>query len=202
MIGRLCGKIIAKQPPELIIDVGGVGYEVYAPMSTFYQLPEQSDDIRLFTHLVVREDAQLLYGFYSEQERGLFRALIRVSGVGPKLALTILSGMDTDTFVQCIHQNDSASLTSIPGIGKKTAERLLIETRDSLKKWQTNVAANASNTIAPAQRIQQDAIDALTALGYKPHDAQRAIKQIYQSDYSSEQLIRLALKQMMVAAGG
>src|SRR3990167_8775529 len=139
MITHICGTLLDKQAPLLTIDVNGIGYEIFAPMSTFYQLPDVGNKITLLTHFVVREDAQLLFGFHSDQERKLFRALIKVNGVGPKLALTILSGMETDHFVQCIHAQDTTSLTNIPGVGKKTAERLMIEMRDALAHWGLNI---------------------------------------------------------------
>ncbi len=194
MIGRLQGILVEKQAPSLIIDVQGVGYEVNAPMSTFYHLPELGEKVSLHIHMVVREDAQLLYGFYTERERALFRSLIKVNGVGPKLALTILSGLDPDSFVQCIQNNDSSRLTGIPGIGKKTAERLIIETRDALSKW--DVQANTQvDGLAPSN-TQQDAISALTTLGYKNNDAKRAVEKIYNAELRSEELIRLALQSM------
>jgi len=191
MIGFLHGIIIEKQPPLLIIDVGGIGYEVLAPMSTFYHLPDLKQTITLLTHLVVREDAHLLYGFYQRQERDLFRALIKVNGVGPKLALCVLSGITTQEFVQCVQNNDVSRLVHIPGIGKKTAERLVIETRDALSAWNAETTASA---LTPEQRTIQDAVSALTALGYKPHEAQRAIKQVQHPGRHSEDLIRLALQ--------
>lgn len=195
MIGQLRGTILDKQPPHLLLDVAGVGYEISAPMSTFYQLPDVGADITLFTHLVVREDAQLLYGFYQQHERRLFRSLIKVNGVGPKLALTILSGIEPDDFVACITNQDVARLTCIPGIGKKTAERLLIETRDALAKWQ---GSDHQQTDIPtgAQQSVNDAVSALTALGYKAQDAKRIINKIHDPQLSSEQLIRQALKHM------
>lgn len=195
MIGRLQGTIIDKQPPLLILDVAGVGYEVHAPMSTFYQLPEIDEKVTLLTHLVVREDAQLLYGFAQAHERTLFRTLIKVSGVGPKLALTILSGIEPDYFVQCIRNNDSSRLVNIPGIGKKTAERLVIETRDALADWQSNDHGTPT-AIALAGNSNQDAISALTTLGYKPNEAKKAVTQVQQADMTSEQIIRLALQKM------
>ena len=179
------------------MNVGGVGYEVSAPMSTFYQLPDIGGEITLLTHLVVREDAQLLYGFYHKQERQLFRALIKVNGVGPKLALTILSGIEADQFVQCIRQGNSASLVRIPGIGKKTAERLIIETRDALKTWQSSQQTALGDNSARPESALQDAIDALCALGYKPNEAKQALDAVYEADVPSEQLIRQALKRMV-----
>lgn len=191
MIGFLRGTIVDKQPPLLMIDVGGLGYEIHAPMSTFYHLPDLQQTVTLLTHLVVREDAHLLYGFYQRQERDLFRALIKVNGVGPKLALSILSGITTHEFVQCVQDNDVSRLVHIPGIGKKTAERLIIETRDALAHWATETITGA---VSSEQHYIQDAISALTALGYKPSDAQRAIKQVQHSGRNSEELIRLALQ--------
>src|SRR3990167_11346546 len=138
MITHLCGLLLSKKAPLLTIDVNGIGYEIHAPMSTFYQLPDVGTKLTLLIHFVVREDAHLLFGFSTEQERKLFRALIKVNGVGPKLGLTILSGMETDHFVKCIHAQDTASLVNIPGIGKKTAERLMIEMRDALSNWENN----------------------------------------------------------------
>lgn len=198
MIGRIRGIIIEKQPPLLIIDVNGVGYEVHAPMSTFYHLPDLNQTVTLVTHQVVREDAQLLYGFYHHHERDLFRALIKVNGVGPKLALGILSGIEAREFVQCVQDKDITRLVHIPGIGKKTAERLVIETRDALAHWAMDFAvSNPTQTIPTAERHIQDAISALLALGYKPIDAQRAIKQIQHNGHSSQELIRLALQKMV-----
>lgn len=195
MIGRLQGIIIDKQPPLLILDVSGVGYEIYAPMSTFYHLPDIAQKIILLTHLVVREDAHLLYGFYHARERDLFRALIKVNGVGPKLALSVLSSITVSEFVHCVNHKDISRLVHIPGVGKKTAERLIIETRDALADW------TAENITIPAlsteQRYVQDAISALTALGYKPNEAQRAIKQVQPHGHNSEELIRLALQKIV-----
>lgn len=195
MIGFLRGTIIEKHPPLLMIEVGGVGYEVYAPMSTFYHLPDLQQPVTLLTHLVVREDAHLLYGFGQRQERDLFRALIKVNGVGPKLALGILSGITTHEFVQCVQDNDVSRLVHIPGIGKKTAERLVIETRDALAHWSSTAAI--APTLSAEQRYIEDAISALTTLGYKPNEAQRAIKQVQHQGRNSEELIRLALQKMV-----
>ena len=197
MIGRLKGTVLTKQPPLLIIDIHGVGYEVYAPMSTFYQLPELKQETVLLTHLVTREDAQLLYGFITEHERELFRALIKVNGVGPKLALTILSGMEPDAFVRCVQNGDIASLTRVPGVGKKTAERLVIEMRDALTKWQ-HANEQLTNDLPQANGShKQDAISALTTLGYKANDAKKAIEKVFQPQLSAEEMIRVALQQMV-----
>jgi len=192
MIGRLTGQLLLKKPPMLLIDVQGVGYEVFAPMSTFYHLADDTQ-VTLITHFVVREDQQTLYGFSTEKERELFRTLIKVSGVGPKLALTILSGIEADQFVHVVNQNDIVSLVKIPGIGKKTAERLLVEMRDKLSDWAiSSVAALSDN----GSQVSQDAISALISLGYKNHDAKRAVEAVYQAGQPSEQVIRLALQQM------
>jgi Holliday junction DNA helicase RuvA len=193
MIGFLRGIIVRKQPPQLVLDVHGVGYEVEAPMSTFYGLPEAGAEVLLHTHLVVREDAHILFGFGSEGERRLFRALLRVNGVGPKLALTILSGISVEGFLRCVREGDSASLTRLPGIGKKTGERLLIEMRDRLEQLGASPAgANA--------HPRDEAQSALVALGYRPQEAQHMLQAIKDSDLSSEELIRRAL-QSAVRAG-
>ncbi|MGI0116989.1 Holliday junction branch migration protein RuvA [Zooshikella sp. RANM57] len=199
MIGRLKGVLIIKQPPELMIDVQGVGYELEAPMSSFYQLPEVGGEVTLFTHLAIRDDAHQLYGFVTQQERMLFRALIKVNGVGPKLALTILSGMETQDFVHSIQRQDTATLVKLPGVGKKTAERLLIEMRDRLKGWETDSGSLfAIPSDQPGEHdVLQDAVSALQALGYKASDAEKAIKTHYQAGATREELIRLALKGMV-----
>ena len=198
MIGRLRGVLTEKQPPWLLLDVGGVGYEVEAPMSTFFVLPATGTEVSLFTHLVVREDAQLLYGFWAQTERRLFRELIRISGVGPRVALAILSGMDAAEFARCLQNEDSTALTRIPGIGKKTAERLLVEMRDRLKDWNlTPASLDGSGPAAAAQADSStaDAASALVALGYKPAEVDRLIKKHATPDMSTEQLIRAVLKQ-------
>lgn len=201
MIGRLRGRILHKLPPMLLIDVQGVGYEVEAPMSTFYQLPEVGDEVQLFTHLVVREDAHLLFGFASEEERHLFRTLIRVNGVGAKMALTILSGMEADDFARCIREGDTVRLTRLPGVGKKTAERLVIEMRDRLRDFLQSVTAapitsQGGNTTG---NHIEDAISALISLGYKPQEASRYVHAVAGEvpdgeSWSSETIIREALK--------
>ena len=197
MIGRIRGKLLEKQAPELLVDVNGVGYEIQAPMTTIYQLPPLGEAVDLFTHLVVREDAQLLYGFASSEDRALFRALIKVNGVGPKLALTILSGMDVADFVRCVRDGDSAGLVRLPGVGKKTAERLLIEMRDRLRDWHADgvaVGEGAATLPARAGDRLQDAESALIALGYKPQEAAKMIAAVKDDSASSEELIRAALK--------
>ena len=203
MIGRLTGRLIEKQVPRLLIDISGVGYEVEAPMSTFYQLPEVGKTITLHTHFVVREDAQLLYGFYTTGERRLFRHLIKINGVGPKLALTILSGIQPDQFMLCIQNNDSASLVKLPGVGKKTAERLIIEMRDKLKVELNDPSFTEQFTmetmaVKPVSAVD-DAVSALIALGYKPVDASKAVSKVAKEDLTSEQIIKLALQSQLVS---
>ena len=197
MIGFLRGKLVHKAPPFLIMDVNGVGYEVEAPMTTFYDLPSLNEEIKLHTHLVVREDAHILFGFSAEAERTLFRALIKVNGVGPKLALTILSGQSAEEFYRCIQDNDSQALVRLPGVGKKTAERLIIEMRDRLPDL--GVAGSASTDtvgvkISTAGSPKQEAISALCSLGYKPLDASKMIQNIGTEGKTCEDIIRLALQ--------
>ncbi len=201
MIGRLTGKILDKQPPHLLVDVQGVGYEVAAPMSTFYRLPATGETVSLFTHLIVREDAQLLYGFSSEQERRLFRTLIKINGVGPKLAVTILSGIEAEAFVQCVVNQDSATLVRLPGVGKKTADRLIIEMKDRLGDWvDTNLSITGfsfdSHLTSLVPSALNDAISALISLGYKPQEASKAVQRIQDDSLTSEELIRQALRQV------
>jgi len=191
---------VHKQPPDILVEVGGVGYELQVPMTTLFQLPELGSEVSLVTHFVVREDAQLLYGFIDERDRLLFRQLIKVSGVGPKLGLTILSGMDSSSFARCVQRDDISSLVALPGVGKKTAERLLIEMRDKLKEWLGPEASPAagSATLAPVTNIVADAEGALIALGYKPQEASRMVVAVNDdSIQSSEDLIRRALKSMV-----
>lgn len=196
MISRLRGLLLDKEPPHVLVDVQGVGYEVEAPMSTFYQLPKLGQEVILHTHLIIREDAHVLCGFASERERQLFRSLIKVNGVGPKLALGILSGMSIDDFVHCVQHNDALALTRIPGVGKKTAERLLIEMRDKLADWQSDA------TSLPATGKQfgvnagaaQEALSALLSLGYKPQEASRLMQQITTEGKTSEAIIKDALR--------
>ena len=203
MIGRIRGKLLEKQAPELLVDVNGVGYEIHAPMTTIYQLPALGESVELFTHLIVREDAHLLYGFASQQDRALFRALIKVNGVGPKLALTILSGMDVADFVRCVRDGDTVGLVRLPGVGKKTAERLLIEMRDRLRDWHADGAGFIDGTGAsegsaqlPARGTDYllEAESALISLGYKPQEATKMIAAVKSEGASSEALIRAALK--------
>lgn len=197
MIGRLKGVLIEKRPPQLLVDVNGVGYELLASMNTCYQLPETGQGVILFTHLVIREDAQVLYGFGDEKERTLFKALIKASGVGPKTALAILSNMDPKKLVHCISQEDLASLVRIPGIGKKTAERLIVEMRDRLANWEVGDVSEAcgQNSSGPTENeMMKDAISALVSLGYKPQEASKAISKIHQKNLSTEEIIREALR--------
>ena len=195
MIGRLKGILLEKQPPHLLLDVNGVCYEVDAPMTTFYELPEVGSAVVLHTHFVVREDAQLLYGFLRQSDRGLFRTLIKISGVGPKMALAILSGMSADEFVGCVQSGDSAALTRVPGIGKKTAERLVVEMRDRVKDWQGVALPPDAAPVAPtADDALKDAVSALVALGYKPQEASRMVARVESEGLGSEEIIRQALR--------
>jgi Holliday junction DNA helicase RuvA len=191
MIGHLHGRLSAKVPPQLTIDVGGVGYELEAPMSTFYHLPPVGGEVRLLTHLVVREDAHVLFGFASEAERALFRSLLRVSGVGPRLALALLSGISVEGFGQCVRNQDAVALTRIPGIGRKTAERLLVEMRDRLTE---RLDAAAAAEVAGADTAHGEAYGALVALGYKPAEAMRLLKAAGPGTQTTEELIRRALQ--------
>lgn len=197
MIGRLTGIIIEKQPPELLLDVQGVGYELSAPMSTFVNLPAVNETVTLFTHLVVREDAQLLYAFGTQRERLLFRSLLKVNGVGAKLALTILSGSDVDSFARSVQEGDTASLTRLPGVGKKTAERLIIEMRDRLKEAGSSMQLDqqvTDNMPMSDGTARDEASKALVALGYKPAEADKMIRSVAAQDLNTEQIIRLALQ--------
>lgn len=198
MIGRLTGILLEKQPPHVLVDVQGVGYELDAPMSTFYKLPALGDKVTLHTHMVVREDAQLLYAFAEKRERELFRELIRLNGVGPKLALALMSGLDVDELIRAVQAQDTSALVRVPGVGKKTAERLLIELRDRFKAWDTlpgsfKPLASGAVAAAPASH-SADAVSALISLGYKPQEASRAIAAVEEEGLSSEELIRRALK--------
>ena len=197
MIGRLRGEIVVKRPPHLLVDVGGVGYELEAPMSTFYDLPAVGAAVLLHTHLVIREDAHVLYAFAREAERALFRSLLRVSGVGPKMALAILSGMNADEFARCVQRDDAAALSRLPGIGKKTAERLIIEMRDRLARPDAadfGVAVRPQTAGAGVPSALEDAVSALIALGYKAPEASRMVRAVAAEGLASEDLIRAALK--------
>ncbi|OBX04385.1 Holliday junction ATP-dependent DNA helicase RuvA [Gallibacterium genomosp. 3] len=202
MIGHLRGILLEKSPPEILLDVNGVGYELLLPMTSFYHLPEVNMETTLYTHLVVREDAHLLFGFYQKQDRTLFRELIKTNGVGPKLALAILSAMSVNEFSYAIEHEELSKLVKIPGVGKKTAERLLVELKGKFKQYRnqdffieqkvgtTTMEQSLATETSPAD----DAISALIALGYKPADAEKMVKHVAQPDLNSEQLIREALK--------
>ncbi|WP_018690610.1 Holliday junction branch migration protein RuvA [Algicola sagamiensis] len=207
MIGKLKGTIEEKQAPDLLLDVGGVGYEIQLPMTSFYQLPEVGGQVEIYTHFVVREDAQSLYGFVARQDRQLFRELLKANGVGPKLALAILSGLTADQFVTLVQNGEANSLTKLPGIGKKTAERLIIELKDRLKNWSAPLLTPFTDAV-PVDMVTEsplisvadpteDAVSALMALGYKQTQAQQAVKKVGQDGLSSEELIKLALKSML-----
>jgi len=204
MIGRISGTLLHKQASDILVDVGGVGYELQVPMTTLFQLPEVGQQVTLSTHFVVRDDAQLLYGFFEESDRRLFRQLIKVNGVGPKLALTILSGMDGGQFGRCVDNNDLKTLVALPGVGRKTAERLLVEMRDKVADWTSGSATPAvlsgSADAGRARDRVADAEGALIALGYKPQEAARAVSAVNGDEVeSSEELIRRALKSMVSA---
>jgi Holliday junction DNA helicase RuvA len=191
MIGSVRGRIESKTPPQLTVNVGGLGYELEAPLSTFFLLPPVGEEVRLLTHLVVREDAHILYAFATEEERRLFRALIKVSGVGPKIALALLSGISVEAFAQCVRNQDIAALTRVPGIGRKTAERLIVELRDRLASQEAGAGAAASE---PGANPQNEAFGALVALGYRPAEATRLLKAAGPGTHSTEELIRRALQ--------
>jgi len=193
MIGRLRGTLIYKQAPDIVVDVGGVGYELLASMTTLIDLPEINNEVVIFTHLIVREDAQTLYAFSSESERALFRTLLKVNGVGPKMALAIVSGMTASEFGLLIHSGDVTGLTRLPGVGKKTAERLIIEMRDRLPKQEDQQDISGQTETAP-RNIEDEAIAALLALGYKPAQASKMVSSYAGEKTSVEQIVRNALK--------
>jgi len=193
MIGQLRGILIHKQAPDLMLDVAGVGYELLASITTFIDLPELQNEVTLFTHLIVREDAHTLYAFSSQKERALFRTLLKVNGVGPKMALAIVSGMTVDEFSQLVHGNDVVGLTRLPGVGKKTAERLIIEMRDRLPEPDTQT--DSSNKKSPSIRnLEEEAVAALMALGYKPAQASKMVSSSSGENLSVEEIVRKALK--------
>ena len=196
MIGQLRGKLIYKQAPEIMLDVKGVGYELLASMTTFLDLPELETETILFTHFIVREDSQTLYAFSSKNERSLFRTLLKVNGVGPKMALAIVSGMTVSEFAQFVRSDDIVALTRLPGVGKKTAERLIIEMRDRLPETDDSESTHTdSSTHSPSKKqIEAEAVTALLALGYKPPQASRMVSSISADNLSAEEMIRLALK--------
>jgi Holliday junction DNA helicase RuvA len=203
MIGRIRGMLAEKQPPEILVDVAGVGYEIHMPMTSFYQLPAVGDEVVVYTHFVVREDAQLLFGFADKLERGLFRELIKANGVGPKLGLAILSGMSAPQFLSSVQNEDVSALVSLPGIGKKTAERLVVELKDRLAKFgkMQSVAVPApssdllsGSTFVAVNSAREEAQSALIALGYKPAQASKLVDSVHKDGMESESLIREALK--------
>jgi len=209
LIGRIRGILVEKTPGQALVECGGLGYEVDIPYTTFFYLPEAGQEVILHTHFVVREDAQSLYGFVSRLDRNLFRLLIKVNGVGPKLAAGILSGLDAQQFIRCVEGRDIKSLVKLPGVGKKTAERLLIEMADRISQLEgqfipASAGISGSATDAPelsftAQNPADEAEAALVALGYKPQEAARAITRVAEEGLSSEALIRLALRNMIPA---
>lgn len=195
MIGRLRGVLVSKKPPQLMIEVGGVGYELEAPMSTFYALPGTGEETLLYTHLLVREDAHQLFGFSAESERALFRELLKVNGVGARVALAILSGMDAPAFINCIQIGDSQRLTKLPGIGKKTAERLIIELRDrALTPGTTTNKTELKAVTSQPVNAEEEAVSALVALGYRPQEASRMIAAVADGHLDVEEMIRQALR--------
>jgi Holliday junction DNA helicase RuvA len=199
MIGRLTGVLAAKRAPQILVDCQGVGYEADVSMTTYYQLPEVGEQVSVWTHLQIKDDAHTLIGFKTEQERKLFRQLIRVNGVGPKMALTILSGTDSQEFAQCVSQNDIVTLTRLPGVGKKTAERLIIEMRDKVGDLMSadSAAEEGVSSVKSTPSSKNEAIEALQALGYKPADAEKMVKQAEQAtdiEMTASALIRKALQ--------
>ena len=209
MIGQLRGKILVKQPPQIVLDVQGVGYEVEAPLTVFYELPGVGEELRLFIHTHVREDAFLLFGFASDADRQLFRSLIKVNGVGARLALTILSGIETQDFVTTVKQQEISALVKLPGVGKKTAERLVIEMRDKVDQLAQlhHLPLTGGHVVSPQTDHIEEAVNALVALGYKPNEASRMVRQLSQSkdqvpalnltELSTEEIIKQALKNTM-----
>lgn len=190
MIGRIHGRLLEKNPPQILVDVNGIGYEIYVPMSTLYNLPEIGEEVTLFTHFSVREDAQLLYGFFSKNERALFRLLVRISGIGPKIALSILSGISPQMLSQAVSEQESGLLTRIPGIGKKTAERIVLELKGKL-----NETFGIENTSSPSNSTKADITSALISLGYSEREALQAVKELA-ADISVNDGIREALKRL------
>lgn len=207
MIGRLHGTLLEKSPPDILLDVNGIGYEISMPMNCIYHLPEIGHSTIIYTHFIVREDAHLLYGFTHPSERSLFREVIKANGVGPKLGLAILSAMTADQFVACVEHEDVSRLVKIPGVGKKTAERLVIEMRDRLKNWHVSSKDFSSNTHDKTRNetsithiclpVQEEAIGALMTLGYKAAQAQKMVNQVMKEGMRCEDIIRDALRTMV-----
>lgn len=201
MIGHLRGRLVHKQPPLLVVDVHGVGYELEAPMTTFYDLPEIDREVSLHTHLVVREDAQLLYGFSRAPQRELFRSLLRVSGIGPRVALAILSGISIDDFQASVASSNIEQLKRVPGVGTKTAQRLVVELRDKMQALEADLSGgDRARVSVPQHNPAEDAVSALIALGYKPAEASRAVRTVDAQNLSSEEIIRHALRSMSGSA--
>lgn len=200
MIGRITGILVEKRPPLLLVDVSGVGYEIEAPMSVFYNLPETGQRLTLVTHLAIKDDAHTLYGFASESERALFRNLLKVSGIGAKLGLTILSGVSADELASLVQDGNATALTRLPGIGKKTAERLIVELRDKLAAVTSEGGGSATGAPGGGSAMSE-ASQALVALGYKPQETQRMLKAVAKPDMDTESLIRLALAARVKAQG-
>ena len=195
MIGHLKGKIISKNPPEVVLEVGGIGYEILCPMSTFYQLDKASEDTLLFTHLNIKEDAHTLFGFITKDEKSIFRELIRVNGVGPKVALAILSHLSVNALIECISNEDADLLAKTPGIGKKTALKLIVELQDRLRKLELVGSPSSTNEFKQSGNPNSmQAIEALQSLGFKTKEANKMVSKISDQSLSTEQLIRLALQ--------
>ena len=192
MIGRIHGILLQKEPPAMLVDVGGIGYELEAPMTTFYDLPSTGSEVTLYTHLVVREDAHLLFGFSRASQRSLFRSLLKVNGIGPRVALAILSGMNENEFALCVSNEDIARITKVPGIGKKTAERLIVEMRDKVEAG--DVVLRAGSSAALPTDPASEAVSALMALGYKGNEASRLVRNVSGDDLTTEDIIRQALR--------
>jgi len=197
VIGRISGTLLASQPPVLLIDVGGLGYEVEAPMSVFYDLPKIGQEVTLVTHFLVKDDGQTLYGFSNEGQRQLFRNLLKISGIGAKLALTILSGIDTEELALLVASGDAVALTRLPGIGKKTAERLIIELRDKLDFIPVGIGGSGNAAAGAPPSAIAEAIQALQSLGYKPRECHRMVHSVATENMSAEIIIREALKSMV-----
>ena len=199
MIGHISGKILEKTTHQVLLDVAGIGYEIEVPINTAFSLPEVGSSIALHTHFVVREDAQLLYGFSSRADRDMFRTLIRVNGVGPKLGIAILSGLDSQSLARCVRDDDVGTLVKLPGIGKKTAERLLIELRDKIKDLGETAEASDARDMLSGQSgdVAAEAESALIALGYKPQEAAKVIKKVSTEGDSVEDMVKAALKSML-----
>ena len=195
MIGHLKGKIISKNPPEVLLEVGGIGYEILCPLSTFYQLDNASEDTLLFTHLSIKEDAHTLFGFITKDEKSIFRELIRVNGVGPKVSLEILSHLSVNSLIECISSEDADLLAKTPGIGKKTALKLIVELQDRLSKLELVGSPGINNEFKQSGNPNSmQAIEALQSLGFKTKEANKMVSKISEQNLSTEQLIRLALQ--------